>query len=118
MGNHFSPMQVTALGSLRVVGVFRAVRFPRAAVALPSFRKFLEDGLIQPRIARDFDEWSRDRSILRFVAQQVLLEIQQRGIGPPDGFDEGTVSDIERSLPPAQERAPILGKSEVEMENL
>jgi hypothetical protein len=56
--------------------------------------------------------------ILRFVAQQVLLEIQRRGISPPDGFDEGTISDIERSLPPAQERAPILEKSEVDMESL
>ncbi len=56
--------------------------------------------------------------ILRFVAQQVLFEIQRKGISPPDGFDEGTVLDIERSLPPAQERAPIPESFEVDMEGL
>jgi hypothetical protein len=56
--------------------------------------------------------------ILRFVAQQVLSEIRQRGIRLPDGFDEGAVLDIERSLPPVQERAPILESFEVGMEDL
>jgi len=56
--------------------------------------------------------------ILRFIAQQIILDIQQKGISLPDEFDEETVSDIERSLLPAQERAPILEKSEVDLGDL
>ena len=56
--------------------------------------------------------------ILRFIAQQIILDIQLKGIGLPDEFDEETVSDIERSLPPTQERAAILERSEVDLGDL
>jgi hypothetical protein len=56
--------------------------------------------------------------VLRFLTQQIIVDIHQKGISPPDEFDEETVSDIERSLPPAQERAPILEMSEVDMGDL
>jgi hypothetical protein len=72
------------------------------------------------KVATTQDEVVRRDSlpILRFLAQQIIAEIEASGIGPPDDFDEGAVSDLERSLPPARERAPILERSEVDMESL
>lgn len=53
--------------------------------------------------------------ILRFLTQQIHVEIEQKGISPPDDFDAGIVSSLERSLPPARERTPLLESSETNL---
>ena len=72
------------------------------------------------KVATTKDEVVKRMSVpvLRFIAQQIILDIQQKGISLPDEFDEETISDIERSLPPAQERAPILERSDVDLGDL
>lgn len=53
--------------------------------------------------------------VLRFLAHEILAEIEGKGIKPPEDFDEGAVSDLERSLPAARKRASILESNEIEL---
>jgi hypothetical protein len=69
------------------------------------------------KVATTQDEVVRRNAlpILRFLAQQIIAEIDGKGISPPEDFDEGAVSNLERSLPPPHERAPLLETAEMDM---
>lgn len=53
--------------------------------------------------------------VLRFLAHEILAEIESKGIKLPEDFDQGAVSDLERSLPHPRERAPLLESSEIDL---
>lgn len=52
--------------------------------------------------------------VLRFLAEQILSELNRQGLKAIDDFDGNAVEDIERSLPQAQERSPLFELSEVD----
>ena len=52
--------------------------------------------------------------ILRFLAEQILTELNRHGLKTLDGFDANVVEDVERGLPSVKERNPLFELSEVE----
>ena len=69
------------------------------------------------KVATTKDEVVRRNAlpVLRFLAHEILAEIEGKGIKPPEDFDQGAVSDLERSLPHPGERAPLLESSEIDL---
>ena len=69
------------------------------------------------KVATTKDEVVRRNAlpILRFLAHEILAEIEDKGIKPPEDFDEGAVSNLERSLPHPRERTPLLESNEIDL---